>query len=128
MIRICTITLLTLLASAAHAEVFDQAAYNTAVLTHAACTEAAAAKLAKKDGSPHDLAREAVASCKTEEGEIAKHASPETLRHVLSRVLYLCLRTIHAARAEPRLQELCGDCGFLRQWDDKLKIWRPYGR
>jgi hypothetical protein len=36
------------LGSTAHAEVFDQAAYNAAVLKHAECTVTAATELAKK--------------------------------------------------------------------------------
>jgi hypothetical protein len=129
MTRITAVVLLALLASAAAADDFDQAAYNAAVLKHAACTEAAAVELAKKDGEASDLAREALQACKAEEAEIAKLAPPEIFQRVLRNVRYLRVRTIIEVRAGPDPNR-CGDCGFLHrwEWDERLRVWRRQGR
>lgn len=114
--------------SAAHADVFDQAAYNAAVLRHVACTETAALVLAKKSGDASTLALQALMACQAGEAEIAKHASPETLQHVLRNVMYLRIRTIDAVHATPLPdQRPCGDCDWYR-WDNRLKVWRLPGR
>jgi hypothetical protein len=119
---------IVVLGSTAHAEVFGQAAYNAAVLKHAACTETAAVELAKKEGDAYRLALEALTACKAEEAENGKHASPETLQHVLGNVVYLRIRTIYAVRAGSLPdQRPCGD-GDWGRWDSKLRVWRLPGR
>jgi hypothetical protein len=130
MVRVPSLLLAVgLLVSAAAADVYDQTHYNQAVLTHEACTVAAARELAKKDGEPYLLAPEALSSCKAEEAEIARHASHDTLQHVLGRVVWLRIGTILEERAGPRPQWMyCADCGTFPKWDDKLKIWRPNRR
>jgi hypothetical protein len=123
MTRITAIALFALTASAAAAN----DAYNQAVLRHHACTEAAATKLAGEKGSPYELASQALKVCGAEQAELARHLSREDLQRVLGNSMWLRMRTIREVRAGPQI-EYCASCGFFPRWDDKLKVWRPYGR
>jgi hypothetical protein len=113
----------------------------TLLQTYTACNIAAARALASKEGHPLALALKARSRCKTDGEALLAELGPEGMMEALSKTLAYDAGAIQEERqlleqGASRLQQgtyqgrriYCSACGMRPTWDDRLKIWRPYGR